>query len=194
MVKNNHCELDKCTLVGWVDKVSEHALTKKNINNKFKITIIWSFIPKTMDDKTKPSVIYTTKPNPNFSNDDITNFDNVIYENQWGENETTTQLLNITRKYVRTKPDGRENLDVRYYVDISTNVNDSFKASLSKDVHGLPINLAKPTCEMQQARNSSTTMQDAPSFVNLHNVLALVNFVVPITLACKKNKGKITIS
>ncbi len=50
--------------------------------------------------------------------------------------------MNITtRKDVRTKPNGREHLDVKYYVDISINVNDNPKASLSKDVHGLPIDL-----------------------------------------------------
>jgi hypothetical protein len=147
-----------------------------------------------MDDKTKPSVIYTTKLNPNFSNDDIINFDYAIDEDQRGEDGTITQLLNITRKDVRTKFNGREHLDVRYYVDISTNVNDSFKVSLLEDAHGLPIDLAKLTCEVQQTKNSSTTMQNAPSFVNLQNVLALVNFVVLITVACKKNKGKITIS
>jgi hypothetical protein len=65
MVKNNHCEPNKCTLIGWVDKVLEHALMKKNINNKFKVTIICPFNPNTMDDKTKPSVIYTTCRNPN---------------------------------------------------------------------------------------------------------------------------------
>jgi hypothetical protein len=96
-----------CTLVGWVDKVLEHALTKKNINNKFKVTIIWPFNPKVMDDKSRPSVIYTTEPNPDFSNDDTINFNNAIDEDQWGEDGFTTQLLNITiRKDVRTKLDG----------------------------------------------------------------------------------------
>jgi hypothetical protein len=107
MVKNNRCEPNKCTLVGWVDKVLEHALTKKNINNKFKVTIIWPFNPKVMDDKSRPSVIYTTEPNPDFSNDDTINFNNAIDEDQWGEDGFTTQLLNITiRKDVRTKLDG----------------------------------------------------------------------------------------
>jgi hypothetical protein len=60
-----------------------------------------------MDDKTRPNVIYTTKLNPNFSNDDIINFDNAINEDQWGQDGTTTQLLNITTiKDVRTKPNG----------------------------------------------------------------------------------------
>jgi hypothetical protein len=30
MVKNNHCELNKCTLNRWVDKALEEAHTKKN--------------------------------------------------------------------------------------------------------------------------------------------------------------------
>jgi hypothetical protein len=30
MVKNNHCELNKCTLNRWVDKVLKQAHTKTN--------------------------------------------------------------------------------------------------------------------------------------------------------------------
>jgi hypothetical protein len=33
-----------------------------------------------MDDKTKPNDVYTTKPSPNISNDDTTNYDNVVDE------------------------------------------------------------------------------------------------------------------
>jgi hypothetical protein len=29
MVKNNHCELDKCTLARWVDKNLDQSLSKK---------------------------------------------------------------------------------------------------------------------------------------------------------------------
>jgi len=58
-----------------------------------------------------------------------------------------------------------------------TNANNSPKVSLSKNVHGLPIDLVKPTCEMQQTKKNSTTIQDAPSFVNLQNVLVLVNLL-----------------
>jgi hypothetical protein len=59
-------------------------------------------------------------------------------------------------------------------VNVFTNVNDNPKPSLSKDAHGLPIDLVEPTCRMQQAKNSSTTMQNAPSLVNLQNAPTLV--------------------
>jgi hypothetical protein len=39
-----------------------------------------------MDDKTKPSDVYTTKLSPNISNDDTTNYDNVIDEDQSKDN------------------------------------------------------------------------------------------------------------
>ncbi len=86
MVKNNHYEPEKCTLVGWVDKALEQALTMKNIKNGFKTIRIWPLNPKVMDDNTKPSDVYTTKPSPNISNDDTNNYDNVVDEDQWGEN------------------------------------------------------------------------------------------------------------
>jgi hypothetical protein len=30
LVRNNHCELEKCTLLGWVDKDLNQALLRKN--------------------------------------------------------------------------------------------------------------------------------------------------------------------
>jgi len=56
---------------------------------------------------------------------------------------------------------------IRYYVDLSTNVNDSFEISLSKDAHGLPIDLVEPICGVQQTRTFVTTTQDASFLVNL---------------------------
>ncbi len=60
-------------------------MTKSNINNKFNATRIWPFTPKDMDDKIRPSDVYTTKPSPNISNDDTSDSNNVVDEDQWGE-------------------------------------------------------------------------------------------------------------
>jgi len=62
-------------------------------------------------------------------------------------------------------------------ISFRTNVNNSPKVSLLENVHGLPIDLIKPTCEMQQTKKNSTIIQDAPSFVNLQNALTLVNLL-----------------
>jgi len=75
-------------------------------------------------------------------------------------------------------------------VDVFTNVNDNPKPSLSKDVHGLPIDLTEPTCGVQQARNFSNTMQDAPSLVNLQNALTLVNLLSLACLPARRTRGK----
>jgi len=69
-----------------------------------------------------------------------------------------------------------------------TNANNSPKVSLSKNVHRLPIDLVKPTCEMQQIKKNSTTIQDASSFVNLQNVLALVNLLSLSHLPIRKTR------
>jgi hypothetical protein len=99
--------------------------------------------------------------------------------------------LNITtRENVGIKPDGQKHANVRYYVDVSTNDNDSLKTSLSKDAHGLPIDLAKPTCGVQQPRNVLTTKQDVSSLVNLKNALALVNFLSLPCLLTRITKEK----
>jgi len=65
------------------------------------------------------------------------------------------------------EPDGQKHPNVRYYVDVFTNANDSPKTSLSKNAHGLPIDLTKPTCGVQQTNFLKSTMQDASSLVNL---------------------------
>jgi hypothetical protein len=38
MVKNNYNELNKVTLVAWVDKALDVALSKKNIKSGFQVT------------------------------------------------------------------------------------------------------------------------------------------------------------
>jgi len=40
MVKNIHCESNKCTLASWVDKILDQSLSKKYINSGFKDTRI----------------------------------------------------------------------------------------------------------------------------------------------------------
>ncbi len=59
-----------------------------------------------------------------------------------------------TREDVRIKPDGQEHQDVRYYVDVSTNVMiASLATNLLENVHEVPIDLVEPTCGMQQVKN-----------------------------------------
>jgi hypothetical protein len=37
MVKNNYLELDKATLIIWVDKGLQQSLEKKNIKSRFRV-------------------------------------------------------------------------------------------------------------------------------------------------------------
>jgi hypothetical protein len=55
------------------------------------------------------------------------------------------------RENVGIEPDGQEHPNVKYYVDVdvSTNANDSPKTNILEGAHGLPIDLAKPTCGVQ---------------------------------------------
>ncbi len=93
-------------------------------------------------------------------------------------------------QHVGTKPNVQEHPNVRYYVDVFTNVNDNPKPNLLEDAHGLPIDLIEPTCGLQQVGNSSTTMQDAPSFVNLQNAPILVNLLSFACLFVRRTRGK----
>jgi hypothetical protein len=69
MFKNNHYELDKCTLASWVDENLDQSLSKTNIKTRFRVIRIWPWNPKAMDHKTKLSEVYTTTPT-NISNED----------------------------------------------------------------------------------------------------------------------------
>jgi len=63
MVKNNHRKLNKATLINWVDKTPIQLLSKNNIKFNFKVTKVWPFNPKAMDERTKPNDLYTLAPN-----------------------------------------------------------------------------------------------------------------------------------
>ncbi len=96
MVKNNHCEPNKCILASWVDKSFDESLTQKNIKSGFKVRGIWPLNPKAMDHKIRPSNVYTTTL-ANILDEDNEGFDDTTNEQkQWGENGVTTQLMNIT--------------------------------------------------------------------------------------------------
>jgi hypothetical protein len=59
MVVNRYQELNKITLVGWVDKTIDQLLTKDNIRSLFRVTNIWPLNPKAMDKRTQSSTTYT---------------------------------------------------------------------------------------------------------------------------------------
>jgi hypothetical protein len=65
------------TLVGQVDKMFDQSLSKQNILKGFKATRVWPLNPRAMDDKTRPSSLYTTKANNNHLHEDIGNLDDV---------------------------------------------------------------------------------------------------------------------
>jgi hypothetical protein len=69
MVKNNHYELEKCTLVTWVTKALDQSLSKKNIKSGFRGIGIWPLNVKAMDDKVKLIQMYTTIKNSNENNE-----------------------------------------------------------------------------------------------------------------------------
>jgi hypothetical protein len=53
----NYIKPDKIALAGWVDKILNHALIRKNIMSRFKGTWIWPLNPKAMEEKTSPSTL-----------------------------------------------------------------------------------------------------------------------------------------
>jgi len=65
-------------------------LSKQNILKGFRATRVWPLNPRAMDDRTRPSILYTTKENNNNLDEDIGNLDDVRNDNpQWEEDATT---------------------------------------------------------------------------------------------------------
>lgn len=95
MVRNNHCELDKCTLASQIKKTLDQSLSKKNINSGFKVTKIQPLNPKAMDEKIRPSETHITNATNIFEeyNDGLDGLANEQEEPK--ENGATTQLLNL---------------------------------------------------------------------------------------------------
>jgi hypothetical protein len=61
MVENEYQELNKITLVGWVEKIIDQLLTKDNISSRFNVINIRPLNLKVMDKRTQLLMIYTKK-------------------------------------------------------------------------------------------------------------------------------------
>jgi hypothetical protein len=59
MVRKNCTKLDKITLLKWVDKALNLALTRENIMSRFKGIGIWPLNLRAMDSKTNFNILYT---------------------------------------------------------------------------------------------------------------------------------------
>jgi hypothetical protein len=88
MVGNKHCEPYKYTFASWMDKALNQSLSKTNINSKqLKVTRIWPFNLKTVDNKTRPNEVYTSLVVTYIPNNDNEIFDDI---EQLGGNGVTT--------------------------------------------------------------------------------------------------------
>jgi hypothetical protein len=60
-------------------------LSKQNILSGFKAIGVWPLNPRTMDDKTRPSSLYTTREDNCHIDENIGNLDDARNDNpQWG--------------------------------------------------------------------------------------------------------------
>jgi len=60
MARSKFKKLDKITFARWVHTILNQSLTKQNIKVGFRVIRIWPFNLKAMDEKIKPTNIYTT--------------------------------------------------------------------------------------------------------------------------------------
>jgi hypothetical protein len=97
MIRFNYKKLDKTTFVGWVDNALEISLSKYNIKNEFKITRIWLFNLKAMDNKTMPNEMYIFIFNTNILDEKNKNLDEESYNYQvLGEHGAIQKLIEIS--------------------------------------------------------------------------------------------------
>ncbi len=123
MVNNNYKEQNKIALVNQVNKALNVVLSKRNINNGFKITWVWrNFNPKAMDGKTKPNELFITEDNIIIIDEkNVEYFDEGLDNTQYqGEHGASIELINIdTTKEPFTigSDDDVQKLPLRYYVE-----------------------------------------------------------------------------
>ncbi len=60
IVNNNYIELDKITLVSWVEKTLDLSFTTKNILSRFRVSGIWPLSLIAMHEKINPNNLYIT--------------------------------------------------------------------------------------------------------------------------------------
>jgi hypothetical protein len=63
MSKSNYMELDKITLIWWVDQALDKSITEQNIKFGFRVIGIYPLNLSAMDNKIEPSNIYTMVAN-----------------------------------------------------------------------------------------------------------------------------------
>ncbi len=96
MVRNNDNELNKVTLVAWVDKALDVALSKRNIKSEFQVTRIWPFNPKVTDGRIKPNEFYSVDHDDTSNEDNVKNFNEAMNDIKGlGEYATIIKLINI---------------------------------------------------------------------------------------------------
>ncbi len=91
MVSKNYIEPYKITLVGWINKTLDLALTRKNIMSRFKGTRIWPFNPRAMDSKISLNTLYTLQNQDKEEKEPEQEDD----EQDWIEHTIVKELINI---------------------------------------------------------------------------------------------------
>jgi hypothetical protein len=91
-------EPNKITLVGWVNQALKKSLTKQNIKSGFRTIGIWPLNPKTMDNKIRPSKVYTITNMNNVGNEkNYTTEEEAENNPQWGEKFVAKKFLHKTK-------------------------------------------------------------------------------------------------
>ncbi len=192
MVRNIYNEPNKVTLVRWVDKALDLALSKKNIKNGFQVTKIWPLNPKAMDGRTKPNELYTTNyNNGTLDENNVENSDGAMNGiKSWGENGIATKLINITTTTdelatTRANVDGQEQL-LRYYVEEPTSLG-NLEDTRTEGNLDYVVYLFEPKHAIEEELLHS---RKARAPLCLHNLLSLSHLPTRKTSDKKPQKGK----
>ncbi len=80
-IRNNYNEPNKVTLGRWVNNAIEKKLTMQNIQSDFKATRIWPTNPMAMDNRIKPSEMYTSTSTNILNENNVENLDETLDDN-----------------------------------------------------------------------------------------------------------------
>jgi hypothetical protein len=184
MINRNYIKLDKISLARWVDKALDQALSRKNKISRFKNTRIWLLDPKAMNERIRPSSLYTiVNQIREDQDDDYQSNQEEDGEMEWAKQNVVEKLINITSTAEPTTHEFMLNNvaqnQPRYYVDMPT---------LSRIINLELVSLTKKLVETLE--QSSTNVGEECRILEIQEALVGSNLLSLPHLLTRRISGR----
>jgi hypothetical protein len=121
MSKSNYVELDKITIIWWVDQALDKSIMEQNIRFGFRVTCIYFLNPRAMDNKIEPSNIFTMVANEHEGEEKESNEQLEGDEPRIDYSIATNLHMHTTRVQIKVKEINIENISNTKGEDMAIN-------------------------------------------------------------------------